>query len=94
MQRSFMVATGQCESLTEWSVAGAALMHDRMLKELASRLPARVERRELDVVARIAAIALDGLMMAVVAAHSPAERNLSRRAWTPLVDLLITELNP
>ena len=72
--------------------AGAALMQGRMLEELAARSPASVERRELDIVAHIVAIALDGLMMAVVTAQSPGERNLSRRAWTRLVDLLVKEL--
>ena len=74
--------------------AGAALMQGRMLQELAARSPAGVERRELEIVAHIVAIALDGLMMAAVTARSPAERNLSRRAWTRLVDLMVTELKP
>jgi hypothetical protein len=74
--------------------AGAALMQGRMLQELAARAPAGVERRELDIVAHIVAIALDGLMMAAVTAHSPRERNLSRRAWTRLVDLLVKDLKP
>jgi hypothetical protein len=74
--------------------AGAALVHGRMLQELAARSPAGVERRELEVVAHIVAIALDGLMMAAVTANSSGERNLSRRAWTRLVDLLVKELKP
>jgi AcrR family transcriptional regulator len=69
--------------------AGAEAMHARMVSELAAGLPRRRKEEDMEAIARMVEMMLDGLMMGMAAADNPEARKLSRRAWTRFVDLLL-----
>jgi AcrR family transcriptional regulator len=69
---------------------GGADMHRLVVEALRTRLPSSVSDAEIDSVARLAEMALDGLMLNL-AMRSPDERAQLQHAWTLMVDLLLAE---
>ncbi len=69
--------------------AGAVQMHQAVVQALAARLPKNFPASEIDALARMAEMTLDGLMIALVMRKGPKEREQSKRAWTTFVDLLL-----
>jgi len=68
---------------------GVADMHRLVVEALRARLPSNVSDAEIESTARLAEIALDGLMINLVMRAD--EREPLRRAWTRLVDLFLAE---
>lgn len=66
---------------------GAAEMHRLVVDALRARLPTNVSDAEIESIARLAEMALDGLMINLVMRTD--ERSKFRRAWTLMVDLLL-----
>jgi AcrR family transcriptional regulator len=71
---------------------GTGGMHRRIVEALRARFPANVETAEIEAMARLAEIALDGLMINLVMRAD--EREQLQRAWTLLVDLLLAAEKP
>ncbi len=67
--------------------AGAAEMHRLIVEALRARLPSKVSAAEIESMARLAEMALDGLMINLV--MRTGEEPHFQRAWTLLVDLLL-----
>ncbi len=72
--------------------ASAAQMHRVMVEELKARLPKSVAASEIDAMARMAEMVLDGLMIALVMRGSSKERTESKQAWARFVDLLLADV--
>ena len=70
--------------------AGAVEMHRTVVKELTARLPKNLPASEIDAMARMAEMTLDGLMIALVMRRGPKEMAQSKRAWARFVDLLLS----
>lgn len=66
---------------------GVADMHRLVVEALRARLPSNVSDAEIESIARLAEMALDGLMINLVMRTD--ERAQFQRAWTQLVDLLL-----
>ncbi len=66
---------------------GVADMHRLVVEALRARLPSTVSDAEIESIARLAEMALDGLMINLVT-HTD-ERAQFQHAWTLLVDLLL-----
>ena len=66
---------------------GVADMHRLVVDALRARLPSNVSDAEIESIARIAEMTLDGLMINLVT--HPDERVQFGHAWTLLVDLLL-----
>lgn len=66
---------------------GVAEMHRLVVEALRARLPSNVSDAELESIARLAEIALDGLMINLVMRTD--ERAQLEHAWTLMVDLLL-----
>ena len=67
--------------------AGAAEMHRLIVEALRARLPSRVSATEIESMARLAEMALDGLM--INSAMRTGEGPQLQEAWALLVDLLL-----
>ncbi len=68
---------------------GAADMHRLVVEALRARLPSNASDAKIESIARLAEMALNGLMINVVTRTD--EREQLRRAWALLVDLLLAE---
>ena len=68
---------------------GVADMHRLIVEALRVRLPSNVSDAEIEAIARLAEMALDGLMINLVT--RPDERAQFQHAWTLMVDLLLAE---
>ena len=66
---------------------GVADMHRLVVEALRTRLPSNVSDAEIESIARLAEMALDGLMINLVT-HTD-ERAQFQQAWTLMVDLLL-----
>jgi len=66
---------------------GAADMHRLVVEALRARLPSNVSDAEIESIAQLAKIALDGLMINLVMRTD--ERARFQHAWTLMVDLLL-----
>jgi hypothetical protein len=66
---------------------GAADMHRLVVEALRARLPSNVSDAEIESIAQLAEIALDGLMINLVMRTD--ERARFQHAWTLMVDLLL-----
>ena len=77
-----------CARLSE----GAAGMHCLVVEALRSRLPSDASATHVESMARLAEMALDGLMINLVMRAD--EREQFRRAWKLLVDLLLARGKP
>ncbi len=66
---------------------GVADMHRLVVEALRARLPSNVSDAEIESIARLAEMALDGLMINLVMRTD--ERAQFQRAWTQLIDLLL-----
>ncbi len=69
--------------------AGAVQMHRAVVQELTPRLPQSLPASEIDAIARIAEMALDGLMIALLMRKGSKELAETKRAWAEFVDLLL-----
>ncbi len=69
--------------------ARAAQMHRAVVQELAARLPQSLAASEIDALARMAEMTLDGLMIALVIRKGSKELAETKRAWAGFVDLLL-----
>jgi AcrR family transcriptional regulator len=67
---------------------GVADMHRLIIEGLRTRLPSKVSDAEIESVARLTEMALDGLMLNLVM-RSADERVQVQHSWTQLVDLLL-----
>ncbi len=65
----------------------ASNMHRRVVEALRSRLPATISDAEIEPVAQLTEMALDGLMINLVMRTDEQEQ--FQRAWTLMVDLLL-----
>ena len=65
-------------------------VHRVVVQELAARLPKTLPESEVEALARMVEMSLDGLLIALVTRIGPKERTESKRAWTRFVDLLLT----
>jgi AcrR family transcriptional regulator len=72
--------------------ANSLQMHQRVTRELASRLPERLPSTEIDLMARMVEIILDGLMIGIAAQDTPDDFTLARQAWTRLSNLLLAHV--
>ncbi len=68
---------------------GVAAMHRLIMEALRARLPETVSDAEIELIARLAEMALDGLMINLV--MRTGERAQFQHAWTRMVDLLLAE---
>jgi len=68
--------------------AGSIQMHQRMTRELSSRLPKSLPSSDVDTIARMAETFLDG-MMVNLAIHGPKGHANARRVWAHFLDLLL-----
>ncbi len=66
---------------------GVAEMHRLIVEALRARLPANVSDAKIDSIARLAEMALDGLMINLVMRTD--ERAQFRQAWTLMADVLL-----
>jgi AcrR family transcriptional regulator len=66
---------------------GIADMHRVIVEALRARLPLKVSNAEIESIARLAEMALDGLMINLV--MRPDEQAQFHRAWTMIVGLLL-----
>jgi hypothetical protein len=71
---------------------GAANMHRLVIEALRARLPSNVSDTEIESIARLAEMALDGLMINLVMRTD--DREQLRQAWGLLVDLLLAKTQP
>ena len=69
--------------------SGAIEMHQAMVRELSTRLPKGRSAPEIEAMARMVEMALDGLMIAVVVRRRPKDLTESKQAWARFVDLLL-----
>jgi AcrR family transcriptional regulator len=69
---------------------GVADMHRLVVDALRARLPSNVSDAEIDSIARLAEMALDGLMINLVTRADEGPQ--FQRAWTRMVDLLLVDL--
>ena len=69
--------------------ASTVQMHRAVVQELAARLPKNLSASEIDAMARMAEMTLDGLMIALVMRKGSKELAESKRVWTRFVDLLL-----
>ena len=69
--------------------ASALQMHRVVVQELSVRLPKSLPASEIDAMARMAEMVLDGLMIALVMRQGSKELAESKRAWARFVDLLL-----
>lgn len=74
-------------------VSRAFQMHEALVQELSSRLPADLETTDINAVARIAEMMLDGLMIALLMRDSPKRIAELKRIWMRFVDLLLPRLD-
>jgi len=72
---------------------GAKAMHRQLVSELSARLPKRRKAETVETAARMIEMTLDGLMMGMAAENSPEGRELSQRAWTRFINLLLKDLH-
>jgi AcrR family transcriptional regulator len=70
--------------------AGAVQMHRTVVQELKARLPKGLPASEIDAMARMAEMTLDGLMIALVMRTGSKELAEAKRAWAGVVDLLLS----
>jgi len=70
--------------------AGADHMHRVFVQELSARLPKGRSASEIEAMARMAEMGLDGLMIAVVVHRRRKDLAESKRAWARFVDLLLS----
>jgi AcrR family transcriptional regulator len=70
--------------------ASTLQMHRVVVQELAARLPKSLKASEIDSMARMAEMTLDGLMIALVMRKGSNELAESKRAWASFVDLLLS----
>lgn len=75
--------------LRQHLAAGSIQMHRVVVQELSARLPKSLSTSEIDAMARMAEMTLDGLMIALVMRNGSKELAESKRAWIRFVDLLI-----
>lgn len=64
-------------------------MHRVVVQELAARVPKSLPESEIDAMARMAEMVLDGLMIALVMRKGSKELAEAKRAWDGFVDLLL-----
>jgi len=69
--------------------ASATQMHRAVVEELAKRLSRRLPAREIEAMARMTEMTLDGLMIALVLRPGRKQLAESKRAWSRIVDLLL-----
>jgi len=69
--------------------ASTVHMHRAVVRELAGRLPKNLSASEIDAMARMAEMTLDGLMIALVMRKGSKELAESKQAWARFVDLLL-----
>lgn len=69
--------------------AGGLQMHRAVVRELAARLPESLPATEIDAMARMTEMTLDGLMIALVVHRKPKALAEAKRAWAQFVDLLL-----
>jgi hypothetical protein len=60
-----------------------------MVRELSSRLPPGLLVSEIEAMAHMVEMALDGLMIAVVVHRKPKDLTEAKQAWARFVDLLL-----
>ncbi len=70
---------------------GVADMHRHVVQALRARLPANVSDAEIESIARLAEMALDGLLINLVMRSD--ERAQFEHAWTVMVDVLLAGAN-
>ncbi len=68
--------------------ASTVHMHRVVVQELAARLPKSLPESEVEALARMAEMTLDGLLIALVTRKGSKELAESKSAWTRFVDLL------
>lgn len=72
----------------------AVQMHRVVVHELSKRLPTNLLASEIDALARMTEMTLDGLMIAVVMRKGSTELAQSKRVWSSFVDLLVASVGP
>jgi len=80
--------------LHERFALGATQMHRALVQALTARLPERVRSDDVEILARVIEMALDGLMIAVTTDASPQGRRMLERAWRRLIDILLRGMKP
>lgn len=74
--------------LRDHLAAAGNQMHRTLAQELAARLPKGLSATQINTMARMAEMTLDGMMIALVMRTGPKEMAETKRAWAGFVDLL------
>jgi len=67
-------------------------MHRTLAQELTARLPKGLSASQINTMARMAEMTLDGMMIALVMRTGPKEMAETKRAWAGFVDLLLASV--
>lgn len=78
--------------LHERLAKGSAQMHQLMTQELSGRLPNTLSGADIEAMARMVEMALDGLMVGVAANNTSRGLTQTRRAWARFVELLLADV--
>jgi hypothetical protein len=70
--------------------AGTVHMHRVVVQELAARLPKGLPDSEVEALARVAEMTLDGLLIALVMRTGSKELAATKKAWADFVDLSLS----